>query len=68
MVYNCARWHPVKDPVKKTNYRSYDGWKSSVKTLKETVTGRGPKVIRDFVKAKGISDVLVQKYFKDLLN
>ena len=68
MVYNCARWHPVKDPVKKTNYRSYSGWQSSVNSLRKTVTGRGPKVIRDFVKAKGISDELVEKYFKDILD
>ena len=67
MVYNCERWHPVKDPVKKTNYRSYSGWQSSVKTLREMITGRGPKIIRDFVSAKGISDELVNRYFSKLL-
>ena len=66
MVYNCARWHPVKDPIKKTNYRSYDGWKSSVQKLREMVTGRGPKIIKDFIKAKGISSELVAKYFPDI--
>ena len=67
MVYNCERWHPVKDPVKKTNYRSYSGWQSSVKTLREMITGRGPKIIRDFVSAKGISDELVNRYFSKLI-
>ena len=67
MVYNCARWNPVRDPVKKTNYRSYSGWQSSVKTLREMVAGRGPKIIRDFVSAKGISSELVDRYFADLL-
>ncbi|MBP5354795.1 MAG: CotH kinase family protein [Lachnospiraceae bacterium] len=68
MVYNCARWNPVRDPVKKTNYRSYSGWQSSVKTLREMITGRGPKIIRDFVQAKGISEELTEKYFSTILN
>jgi len=65
MPYNCKRWNPVKDPVKKTNYRSYSGWQSSVKLLRQMVTGRCARVIADFVKTKGISDELAEKYFSE---
>ena len=63
MKYSCERWQGVKDPHGEIGYRSYKSWKSNVETLRTRVDGREWKILKDFIKAKGIPDELVEKYF-----
>ena len=62
MQYNCERWNPVTGDV---YYNSYKGWQKAVEQLRKLVTGRCARVVADFVKTKGISKELTEKYFSE---
>ena len=66
MVYNCDRWHPVKDSSGEIHYHSYKTWQGCVNTLRRIVTGRTKKIAADFIEAKKIPKELAGQYFPDL--
>ncbi|MBO4762077.1 MAG: CotH kinase family protein [Lachnospiraceae bacterium] len=67
MERSCALWGPRDDSSGGVYYINYSTWKRRVEKFKSRFAGRTATVAAEFVKLKGVSDELVEKYLKDII-
>ncbi|MCR4721793.1 MAG: CotH kinase family protein [Lachnospiraceae bacterium] len=67
MERSCEMWGPRKDSSGGVYYVNYSTWERRVEKFKSRFVGRTARVAAEFVRLKGVSDELAEKYLKDIM-